>query len=263
MPLRKLQARGLILPPLVVKLLSLEYKTVVADFLFARSSQHFGGKIENREPVTAGDMGWLYRNLLVITDLDPYFEDPYYFGNALLTWDVGMYHEANALLKRGMDARTWDWQIPFFLGFNRFYFLGDPEGGADAILEASRRPGSHEFLPTLASRLYKMTGKTETAISFLIAFWESEPDARIKKKYEVRIDALKKMLVLEKAVERYRRRHGKIPTTLNSLVEAGFLREIPKDPYGGEFYLAKDGTVNTTSKLAFPSKRENERREPQ
>ena len=252
-PLRTVQARGIILPPAVVKLISLEFRTLVADFLFARASQYFGGKIENHEGATVSDMGWLFRNLTVITELDPYFEDPYYFGNALLTWNVGMYREANDLLKKGTEARTWDWMLPFFLGFNRFYYLRDPEGGAAAILEAARRPGAPDFLPTLASRLYKQAGRTETAIAFLITFAELEPDVRIKKKYEIRIEALKKMLTIEKAVKHYRHRHGTVPKTLNALVETGLLREIPKDPYGGKFYLDKDGTVKTTSKLAFLS----------
>ena len=118
-----------------------------------------------------------------------------------------------------------------------------------------RRPGAPDYLPTLASRLYKQAGRIETALAFLITFWKTEPDVRIKKNYEIRIEALKKMLAIENAVERYRQRHGTVPKTLNSLVESGLLREVPIDPYGGEFYLDKDGTVNTTSKLAFSAKR--------
>ena len=100
-PAKKIQARGLILPPAVMKLLSLEFRTIIADFLFARASQYFGGKIEYHEPATVSDLQWLYSNLMVITDLDPYFEDPYYFGNAILSWDAGRYNEANNLLKKG------------------------------------------------------------------------------------------------------------------------------------------------------------------
>jgi hypothetical protein len=253
-PMKKIQARGLILPPVVVKLLSLEFRTVTADFLFARASQYFGGKIATGEPATLHDMQWLYSNLLVITDLDPYFEDPYYFGNALLTWDAGRYNEANNLLKKGTEARTWDWQLPFFLGFNKFYFLKDNKAGADYILEAAKRPGAPDFLPTLAARLYHQAQNTGIAIAFLKSFYQTEKSEQIKKLYAVRIDALEKILTIEKAMAEYRKKTKHLPLNLDVLVQAGFLPEIPADPYGGTFYIDKDGSIKTTSKLAFRQK---------
>ena len=244
------QSRGLILPPLVVKLLAMEYKTVTADFLFARASQYFGGKITRQEAATSIDMQWLYSNLIVITDLDPYFEDPYYFGNALLTWGVGMYAQANRLLEKGVRARTWDWQLPFYLGFNKFYFLNDNAGGAEFIKIAAQRPGAPSFLTTLAARLYQQGQKTEIAVAFLQGVIESERDERLKVDYAMRLDALKKILYLERASIAYRKKTGKLPKDLTVLQRDGFISSIPADPYGGMFYIDKDGSIKTTSKMA-------------
>ena len=244
------QSRGLILPPLVVKLLAMEYKTVTADFLFARASQYFGGKITRKEAATSIDMQWLYSNLIVITDLDPYFEDPYYFGNALLTWGVGMYAQANRLLEKGVRARTWDWQLPFYLGFNKFYFLNDNAGGAEFIKIAAQRPGAPSFLTTLAARLYQQGQKTEIAVAFLQGVIESERDERLKVDYAMRLDALKKILYLERASIAYRKKTGKLPKDLTVLQRDGFISSIPADPYGGMFYIDKDGSIKTTSKMA-------------
>lgn len=253
-PMKKIQARGMILPPVIMKLLSLEFRTIIADFLFARASQYFGGKIEFQEPTTASDLRWLYSNLTVITNLDPYFEDPYYFGNAVLTWDAGMYKEADALLKKGTEARTWDWQLPFFLGFNEFYFLKNNKTGADYILQAAKRPGAPNFLPTLAARLYHQAQDTGIAVAFLKSFYQTEKSEQIRKLYAVRIDALEKILTIEKAVAAYRKKTKRLPPNLEVLVRSGVLGEIPSDPYGGKFYLARDGSVKTTSKLAFRPK---------
>ena len=33
-------------------------------------------------------------------------------------------------------------------------------------------------------------------------------------------------------------------------VRVGLIKEIPKDPYGGTFYIRGDGVIETTSKLA-------------
>jgi len=241
------------LPPVVIKLLSLEFRNIVADFMFVRASQFYGGKVEKKEASSRDDWEWLYRNLDVVTELDPYFQDPYYMGNGLLTWDAEMYKEANSLLQKGTDKRTWDWWLPFLMGFNKFYFLGDNKGGADDLLLASERPGAWPILPQLASRLYYSEGKTGTAISFLTAFWENERDENVRRGYEVRIEALKRILFLEEAVKRYREKTGETPKKLKQLLDEGVISDIPADPYGGAFYLDPAGAIKTTSKLAFPA----------
>lgn len=249
-PVRQAQTRGLILPPPVVRLLTLEFRTVAADFLFVRASQYYGGRAYRRDAWTKSDYGWLYNNLLVTTELDPYFQDPYYFGNAIFTWGAGAVNEADKLLEKGTNARTWDWQLPFFLGFNKFYFLHDNKGGADDLLIAAKRPGAWDRLPMLAARLYSDAGRTANAIDFLEVFSKNENNVQMKVNYEIRIDALRRILDIEKAVDDYKRKKGKLPKDIHVLVQSGILREIPRDPYGGEFYLDKEGSVKTTSKLA-------------
>jgi hypothetical protein len=248
------EERGVNLPPFVVKLMSFEFRSIAADLHFVRASQFYGGRINRLDTATMADWAWLYTNLWVATELDPCFEDPYYMGNAFLTWDAGLYKQANKLLQKGMDARTWDWQFPFFIGFNKFYFLYENKEAADYLLKAYERPGAPSYLPNLAARLYNREGRTEAALAFLLNFWENERDPKIKKAYETRIDALRKMLSLEKAVAIYKKQTGKAPKTLNALVRGGMMEDIPKDPYGGTFYIASDGTIETTSKLA-PARR--------
>ncbi|HAK60340.1 MAG TPA: hypothetical protein DCO77_08145 [Nitrospiraceae bacterium] len=248
---RNVESKGITLPPEIVKLMSLEYNAISADFFYVRASQFFGGKVLTKSAATQDDWEWLYRNLDVITELDPYFEDPYYLGNAYLAWIAGMPEKANALLVKGVRAREWDWMMPFFVGFNKYYFLNKHQEGGDYLLIASKRPGAWKALPTLAARLHYNEGRTENALAFLITFWESEPDARIKRNYEVRIDALKKILSLEKAVSRYKKKTGRSPQNLKVLVQTGIIEKIPDDPYGGVFYVDKDGSIKSSSKLAF------------
>ncbi len=184
------------------------------------------------------------------TDLDPYFEDPYYFGNAIFSWAAGAFNEADALLEKGVNARTWDWQLPFYLGFNKFYFLHKNKEAADDLLIASKRPGAYDYLPTLAARLYNKEGMTEAAIVFLSTFLKNEKDERVRATYTIRLEALKRILFLEHAVARYKKKKKQQPGNLQALVQSGIINEIPEDPYGGKFYLDKAGSIQTTSKLA-------------
>lgn len=127
--IKSVETRGMTLPPVVIKLMSMEFQNIVADFFFVRISQFYGGKVENSKAATKEDWQWFYRNLDITTELDPWFQDPYYVGNAILTWDAGMFNESNSLLEKASNARTWDWWFPFFIGFNKFYFQGDHKGG--------------------------------------------------------------------------------------------------------------------------------------
>jgi len=247
------EVKGLNLPPHVIKFMAFEFKSIAADLHFVRASQFYGGRVDRLDKATRDDWAWLYTNLWLATELDPYFQDPYYMGNAFLTWDAGLYVQANKLLQKGMEARTWDWTLPFFIGFNKFYFLNEPKEAADYLLKAYERPGAIPYLPNLAARLYQREGRTEAALAFLINFWENERDQKQKKAYEIRIDAFRKILSLEKAAAAYKEKNGKLPEKLEELVKTGLIKEIPKDPYGGTFYIRGDGVIETTSKLAHLS----------
>lgn len=65
---------------------------------------------------------------------------------------------------------------------------------------------------------------------------------------------MKKVLYLEKAVERYKLKFGMMPKNLDKLVAYGIIKGIPSDPYGGKFYLDRKGSIKTSSKLAFEQK---------
>jgi hypothetical protein len=56
---------------------------------------------------------------------------------------------------------------------------------------------------------------------------------------------------IETAVNKYKEKFGILPKTLKDLVQNNLLKEIPKDPYGGVYYIDKDGKVRTTSKMAL------------
>jgi len=249
--IKKVDVKGLTLPPAIVKLISAEFRSLAADFLFLRASQFYGGRVKDRQSASKEDWQWLHRNLNLATELDPYFEDPYYLANAILTWDAGMVEEANLLLKKATEKRSWDWWFPFFLGVNKFFLLGENKEGADYLLLASKRPGAWDDLPKLAARLYYRDGRTQKAIAILKVFSDNERNRSVRKSYEIRMESLEKILALEKAAAKYEKIKGRKPKNLEALIQAGIMDKIPEDPYGGLFYIDKDGSIKTTSKLAL------------
>ncbi|HTN70621.1 MAG TPA: hypothetical protein VMO00_05985 [Methylomirabilota bacterium] len=237
------------LPAAVFKLIALDYRDVVADLLFSRTLSFYGGKLNRRESVDAETYRAIHNRLDIASELDPHFVDPYFFGEAVLAWTAGMPAEANALLDRGRRARTDDWNIPFFMGFNAFYFLHDNVQAAAYLMESSRRPGSSPLVGLLAARLASKSGETETAIGFLEEMLVQTEDKSTREGLRQRIGALRGIAILEKAVKAYQAQFGRTPAALANLIGAGMLREIPADPYGGTFYITPEGRVWTTSDL--------------
>lgn len=266
---------GAVIPGAIVKLLSLEFDGLLADHLFLRALA-FTGKMEEgvsganpadvataaiaaftgrerrvsteQRRVNARRWDWFSAQLHTVTDLDPHFLDPYFLGNANLVWSAQRYAEANRLLDKGIEARYWDWLLPFNAGFNAFYLLKDNQAGADYLMVAAARPDAPHLLATLAARLAYEENQTANAIIFLKQqLRDIRDDDATGWLLRERLEALEGTYSIEQAVAAYVRANGRTPKNIDALVTDGYLDVLPKDPYGGRFYLHEDGKVKTTS----------------
>jgi len=237
------------LPSKITGPASLEFKGMVSDFLFLKMITFLGEKISKHERFNEKHWQYLRTTVETITDLDPYFWDPYLFADMLLTWEAGKIEEANNILFKAMKYRTWDYRVPYYIGFNYFFFLRDNIKGAKYLMQASKLPHSPAYLPNLAARLSFYGVKTKTAILFLKKMSDEVSNPSLRNRFELRIKTLEIIDFLEAKVKIYKKRYGHIPSSLQTLVKVGLLKEIPRDPYGGKFLLLKNGRVYTTSKM--------------
>lgn len=240
-----------VLPSPLLKITALEFHGLAADFLFLKALTFYGGTLERTERprIKEGEWRWMYDVLNAATDLDPYFYDPYYFANSNFTWEAHMVKEANTLLAKGNRYREWDWTIPFYMGFNEFYFLHDNAKASEYLMQGAKRPDADPILATLAVRMAYRGNRTEIAIAFLQETLEKTKDKNTRKELGMRLEVLQGAFALERAVEAYKNKFGKLPHDLKELPAKGFIAHIPADPYGGEFYIDKDGSVKTSSDL--------------
>ena len=241
---------GYIIPSKFSRILAMGNQGVLSDFLFLKTSTFVGGRRISGHDINEEDWNFVVRSLNVVTDLDPYFNDPYVLAEGLLAWDAGMVDEANKLLKKGMMYRNSDWWLPFYVGFNYFHFLNDMEQGAEFIMQASALPGSPGYLKTLAARLAYYGGKSKTAVLFLQGILAETNDPVLKKRLALRLSALECAVIIEDALAKYRLALKSDPTSLQDLVTQGYLIELPDDPYGGEWVILKNGRVFSTSRFA-------------
>ncbi len=248
-----------------IKYAAADQRYVVTDWAVLKVIFYFGELIEKAQGgelfYSTPDYLGMFKTLQTALRIEPYNKDAYYFAQAAFTWELGRYKEVNNLLEYGMKYRTWDYQLPFFAGFNNAYFMKDYAKAAEYMKKAAAI--SHEPLfANLAARYFYEAGTTDLGIAFINAMLKGAKDDRERKMYQVRRDALTAIQLLTTAVAQYRQRYGVLPASPDDLVTKGIIKELPLDPYGGTFYLDNKGTVHSTSKLAFAKDKSETGRHP-
>lgn len=245
---RRLMPAGYTLPPSLVRVLAFGYHGLFSDMEFLRAMNFYGSRSVEKQQMSDEDWDYVYHLLAVVSELDPYFLDNYLFAAGLLTWDAQRFDDANRLLKRGMKYRDWDWQLPFYVGFNYFYFLNDNTNGGHYWMQAAQLPGSPTVLSNMAARITYLGSQSRTALAFLQQMLSETQNEAFKQKMSLRLTALQNAVMIEDAIELFKKEQGR-PPALDELTEAGYLDEMPEEPYGGEWILLPSGRVYSTSKF--------------
>jgi tetratricopeptide (TPR) repeat protein len=249
---------GYVIPSKFSRILALGHQGVLSDFMFLKTATFIGGRSGAGQTMQEEDWQFVTRSLDVITDLDPYFKDPYVLAEGLLAWDAGKPEEANKLLRKGLEYRDKDWRLPFFIGFNNFYFLKNYEEASDYIMRAAELPGSPAYLKTLGARLAYYGGKSQTALLFLKEMLAGTDDPLLQKRLQLRLTALERAVMIENALDKFKQQEKRMPNQLSELVTMGYLIVLPEDPYGGKWGILKNGRVFSTSKLVGSPQTKNE-----
>ena len=224
----------------------LGYHHLGADILWLRLIQVIGKKRNS-----ADEYEWMYHALDVLTTLDPQYAYAYYAGGVILGDLANRPDLSNRLLEKGVGANSEVWNIPFLLGYNYYFLLGDPAKGAEYIMQAARLPDGPSYLPGLATRMAAEAGSPDTAVAFLEARLQEAQDPEMR---EVLAKRMKEVIIerdlrlLGSAVETYRMQYQVPPATLTDLVVAGVLPNLPEEPFGGDYRLdPKTGSVSSST----------------
>lgn len=220
--------QGEVLQPML-----LGYDHLGADLLWLKIVQVLG----ERE-VRASDYAWLAHALDVVTTLDPQYVYAYDVGGVALAELAGRVDWSNALLEKGLAANPDAWRLPFQLGFNAFFHQHDYARAADYMALAARLPGRPAYVTELAARLYVEGKQPSAALHFLDVMAAQTQDAAVlavleRRKAEVIIE--RDLDELDLALQRYVRRVGHVPSSLNELVRSGELGAVPVEPFGGTY----------------------------
>jgi tetratricopeptide (TPR) repeat protein len=243
---------GYVPAPEILRLASADQKLTLAAALMMKVIIYYGGQVERAKSQVAVSVDYpgMFQAINTSVKLDPYNMDAYYFAQAVLVWDAHQVETANELLKYGMRYRVWDYYLPYFAGFNYAFFLKDYANAAIYYKRAGELLGTD--LPiNLAGRYMYESGRTDMAISYLKEMIRGAGNEAVKNSLQRRLNAFLAVRAIERAKELFRETFHRNPVSVEELLHKGCLKELPFDPYGGTFYIDKEGMVRSTSKFAF------------
>ena len=228
-----------------LRMASLGYRELAADLLWLQAIQVMGG-----QKLSDDEGHWLYHAVDRITTLDPKFVRAYEAGSHALCILVVLPEESIRLLEKGMQHNPQEWKLPFLLGINYYFELGDDAKAAEAMTLASRLPGAPESLVRLAAKLFVSAKSPQQAVELLAKVYEETSDENVRKMLEIRLKESiveRDLQILEEAISRYQSNHSGRPERLENLVGPGLLQELPREPFGGRYlYESSTGTVRSS-----------------
>lgn len=201
-----------------MKLVALRYDLVVADMLWLRSIQSFGGR-----GMTNRDWRPLYNLFDTITELDPYFEKAYTFGNMVIGDEGGEQAEGLRLLEKGTFRLYKKYRIPFEGMYVANWQMKDLDTARWYGRIAAKRPDAPEWVDRVTAYVDVESGEYYIGIdrfigNLLEAIDIDEPDYQTiaLRKAKEAVDTWNRSLI-SKALDEYTSSTGTLPATLDQV----------------------------------------------
>ncbi|HIE05348.1 MAG TPA: hypothetical protein EYP58_00960 [bacterium (Candidatus Stahlbacteria)] len=223
------------------------FDILVANLVWLRAIQYYGQHV-----LTDYQYEWLPHIFNILTKLDPLFINGYRFGGVIISEDAQNPKEAKVLLKRGIVHNPLRWELPFDIGFICYTIDKDYHNAAKYFKLAALREGPQGRAIRFAAHSFRKAKEWRRAKDL----WrEVMKNATHERKIElaqrsicyIRVD--EEIEDLMKVITKFQIREKRRPEDLGELVEKGYIREIPDEPFGGRYLLGEGGVATSTTLL--------------
>lgn len=213
------------LPARVHKIAAGYMYQLLAEMLYIKTTVFLGGRTPDQEHHSYAPT--LADHFSVISTLHPDFIDTYFMCESSLSSLGHDYaQKTNAVLENGIAAKPDNWILPFFKGFNHFYYLDEPLEASTVLYSASQIPEAPVWLGHLASILSAKGGDIYAGLIWLKAMLATEKDEITQARYRNEIIVFEKAVQVLKAVREYENTFNHSPPALEDLAPK-FLPRIP------------------------------------
>lgn len=223
---------------------SLDQEEPLGDLLWIRAVLVFGERWKTDLDPTW--IQWLRGTVLAVTDLDPAWRSPYFYGGSLLRV-LGDIDGSDEVFKRGAENVPGDGYFAFSYAMNLYLYHEDPTAAADWMDRAAREPNGATWYTAAAGAMRSHGGDREGAIAYLESRQRealSEPE---RADVEVQLGRLYHDRLAESflpACRAYEQQRGEAPRSPAELFAwAG--TPVPVNPRGDEWVVGGDGCVRS------------------
>ena len=233
-----------------IRLISLNYETIAADYYWLRALSHFGTRESH-------DLGYptLIPLLERVLKLDPYYEDAYLLAGTAVTSVTAPGHspvdDSIRLLKPGIQYVPSSVFIPVHLGFNYYFHKQDFNKAVGYFSLALINPRCPPNIVGLTTRLVTEIDNPILGIAMIDTILETINNDGLRDSYIQKRQLLELEVELQgfqRSIDKYTSLNGSPPRKLTDLVHVGILKSIPtEDPMGGMYYIDTEGDAATTS----------------
>jgi len=238
----------------LVKLMSLDFAPLMADFYWTRVVQFYGNKHVRGDANLEG----LWPLLDITTTLDPNLLVAYRFGAMFLSQHAptgaGRPELAVKLIERGIQANPDYWRLYEDLGFVYYFDIKDYAQASRAFLEGSKNPKAQLWMKAMAARIAAEGESYETSMFLWNDVYTTATDPVMKESAKLHLQLLKVQedcRLLDLRADEYEKRAGHRPKQMSELLQTGLLRLIPTDPLGFAYVFDNQGkaALNVESPL--------------
>jgi len=210
-----------------IKLVSLGYDRFMADFIWLRSIQAFGGHWEtdrNYQPI--------FHLFDVITDLDPHFLDAYTFGNLVIGDEGGDQLLGLKLIDKGIVHNPRKYKLPYWAGYIAYWTLNDPQLAKyyyNRALKCHDVPG---FVSRIVAYMELKSGRYRVAFEKYVRDVLEAVDQNDEVVENIALNRIPdiinewQMFIIRNAAIKYFQKTGKDPENIHDLERKGVI-----DPY--------------------------------
>ncbi len=228
----------------VVKILSLEYAPLMGAIYWTRAVQYFG----EQHRLHRKNLDLLWPLLDIATTLDPHLMPAYRFGSIFLSDSPprgeGRPDLAVKLLERGIQANPDQWRLYQDLG-NVYYFdAKDYPKASAAFVEGSKNPHAYLWMKVMAAKIAGEGESPETSYFLWSQVYQTTTDPQVKKNAAEHLELMQVQLDIKKInqlSDEFEKQTKRRPARMSELVQAGLLKELPKDPEGYPYVLGDSG----------------------
>jgi tetratricopeptide (TPR) repeat protein len=228
----------------LLKIMSLEYAPLMADFYWTRVVQFYG----NKHVRGNANMDELWPLLDITTTLDPNLLPAYRFGAIFLSQHApagaGRPDLAVQLIQRGIKANPEYWRLYEDLGFVYYFDLKDYPKASEAFLEGSKQPHALVWMKVMAAKIAAEGESYQTSFFLWNDIYTTTTDPKIKENAKVHLQLLRAKedcRQIDLLADEYEKRFGRRPKRVADLVRDGLLRGVPADPLGYAYEFDENG----------------------